>query len=176
MTKLPKAYQWLQFETAPRHLLKALELYGVQETIGTMHNPIIMGWAKELGIDKIYKSDEIPWCGLFMAIVIKRAEREPVDEFLRARSWANWGVNSPDPSLGDILVFVRSGGGHVGIYVGEDSKAYHVLGGNQGNAVSIVRIDKARCIAVRRPEYHTPPPNIRSITLAASGSFSSNEA
>ena len=26
-----------------------------------------------------------------------------------------------DPVLGDILVFHRAGGGHVGIYVGEDA-------------------------------------------------------
>lgn len=176
MARLPKAYAWLQTESAPRHLLKAMELYGTEEIIGTIHNPVIMGWARELNIQDIYKNDEIPWCGLFMAVVMKRADREPVKEFLRARAWETFGVNSPDPSLGDILVFKRSGGGHVGIYVGEDSKAYHVLGGNQGNAVSIVRIDKARCVAVRRPDYHTPPLNIRSITLASNGKLSSNEA
>ena len=35
--------------------------------------------------------------------------------------------------LGDILTFKRNGGGHVGLYVGEDKDCYHVLGGNQGN-------------------------------------------
>lgn len=174
--KLPKAYEWLAQESAPRHLLKALELYGVEETVGSRHNPVIIGWARELGIEKQYNADEIPWCGLFMAIVVKRAEREPIQGFLAARNWAKWGVNSPDPSLGDILVFQRSGGGHVGLYVGEDSKCYHVLGGNQGNQVSIVRIEKARCIAIRRPQYTTQPTNVRSITLSATGRVSSNEA
>jgi hypothetical protein len=39
-----------------------------------------------------------------------------------------------------VLVFERPGGGHVGYYFGEDATAYHVLGGNQGDAVTIARI------------------------------------
>jgi hypothetical protein len=50
-----------------------------------------------------------------------------------------------------VLVFQRPGGGHVGFYVGEDATAYHVLGGNQGDAVTIARIAKARCVARRWP-------------------------
>jgi hypothetical protein len=72
---LPKAYKWLAQEDGPRHLLKAVELFGVEETVGAKHNPVIMGWAKELGLDKVYKSDEIAWCGLFTAIAIHRAGR-----------------------------------------------------------------------------------------------------
>ena len=83
---------------------------------------------------------------------------------------------SPRASLGDVLVFVRRGGGHVGIYVGDDGTHYHVLGGNQGNAVSIIRIAKARCIAVRRFYRIAPPANVRPIRLAASGPVSTNEA
>ena len=51
-----------------------------------------------------------------------------------------------------MLVFTRPGGGHVGFYVGEDAAAYHILGGNQGDAVTIVRIVKSRYIARRWPE------------------------
>jgi hypothetical protein len=38
----------------------------------------------------------------------------------------------------------RSGGGHVAFAVGEDATHFHVLGGNQGARVSIMRIEKAR--------------------------------
>jgi len=44
--KIPKKYEWLQRETAPRHLLKALELYGTTEIVGQQSNPVIMGWAQ----------------------------------------------------------------------------------------------------------------------------------
>lgn len=174
--KLPKKYEWLAQEGAPRHLLKALELYGVTEIVGPKHNPIILEWAKEVGLASQYKSDEIPWCGLFIAVVMKRAERQVVEYPLGARNWVNFGVKSPSPMLGDVLVFSRTNGGHVGIYVGEDDKYFHVLGGNQGNAVSIVKILKSRLLDARRPPYHTPPLNIRKIFLNINGPISDNEA
>lgn len=172
---LPKAYQWLQQEPAPRHLLKAVELYGVTETVGNVNNPVIMGWAKELGLQNIYTADSIPWCGLFTAIIIQRAQRPVVSEPLRALSWNRFGVQVVDAMLGDILTFTRDGGGHVGIYVGEDNTAYHVLGGNQGDKVCVTRIAKKRLSQARRPEYTNRPTNIRKIILASNGTLSTNE-
>ncbi len=172
--KLPKKYLWLAYEGAPRHLVKALELYGVTEVVGVKHNPVILEWAKELGIN--YNSDEIPWCGLFVGICIKRANRQPVEGMLSSRNWVNFGVKSNTPMLGDILVFARKGGGHVGFYVGEDAKHFFVLGGNQGNQVNVVKIAKSRFLEARRPAYHTPPTNIRRIFLKIDGKASENEA
>lgn len=176
--KLPKNLEWLALEPAPRHLLKAVELYGTQETVGPKHNPVIMGWAKELGIQNTYANDEIPWCGLFAAIVMHRAGRPVPSGFLRALSWNQFGaaVDSSQAMLADVLTFTRKGGGHVGLYVGEDTTAYHVLGGNQGNKVSVVRIDKTRLSQVRRPLYNNIPENIRKIHLASNGTLSVNEA
>ena len=51
-----------------------------------------------------------------------------------------------------MLVFERDGGGHVGFYVGEDGTHYHVLGGNQDDAVSIAKIAKSRLVASRWPK------------------------
>ena len=134
----------------------------------------ILEWAKELGI-KDYTADSIPWCGLFMAIVIKRAGREPVDRPLWAQNWVKFGVVSHTPMLGDILVFGRDGGGHVGIYIGEDKNYYFVLGGNQGDQVNIVRILKSRLIEARRPAYRAQPANIRRVHLTINGDISTNE-
>jgi uncharacterized protein (TIGR02594 family) len=174
--KVPKAYQWLLQEEAPRHLLKAMELYGVTETVGSKHNPVIMGWAKEVGLEKVYVNDEIPWCGLFAAIVMHRAGRPVVKDPLWALNWNNFGVRVTTPMLGDVLTFTRQSGGHVGFYVGEDATAYHVLGGNQGNQVNVVRIAKSRLSQARRPQYTAQPANVRVITLAGNGSLSTNEA
>ena len=173
---LPQQYQWLTREESPRHLLKALELYGITESVGEKNNPIILEWAKELGIEKVYTADSIAWCGLFAAIIMKRAGREPVEKPLWALNWANFGVNVGKPMLADILTFKRNGGGHVGIYIAEDSAAYHVLGGNQGDKVSIVRIRKDRLHSARRPAYNNQPTNIRIVKVASSGSLSTNEA
>ncbi len=173
---LPKAYQWLAQEPAPRHLLKAVELYGVTETVGSKHNPVIMGWAKELGLEKVYTADSIPWCGLYAAIVIHRAVRPVVDQPLWALNWNNFGVRVTEPMLVDILTFTRKSGGHVGFYVGEDATAYHVLGGNQGNKVSVVRILKKRLVQARRPAYNSQPTNVRKIRLEPNGIISDNES
>lgn len=175
---LPKAYAWLAREPGPNMLAEALKLYGTRETSGPGNTPDIMAWARELGgsVARVYSADAIPWCGLFMAIVASRAGKPLPASPLWARAWATWGEKAPRAELGDVLVFVRKGGGHVGLYVGEDATAYHVLGGNQGDAVSITRIAKSRCIAARRLYAIGKPANVRRIRLSASGRLSTNEA
>lgn len=171
-------YEWLKKELAPRHLVEAVKLIGTKEVPGVKHNPAIMSWAKEVGIADIYQNDEMAWCGLFMAVTMLRAGREPLRRYsaIRAREWANFGVRADKAELADILVFARPGGGHVGYYVGEDALCYHVLGGNQSNSVNVTRIEKSRCVAIRRPAYNNKPANIRVIALAATGTVSTNEA
>jgi uncharacterized protein (TIGR02594 family) len=172
-------YDWLKSETAPKMIVEAMKHYGLKEVVGKQHNPTILGWAKELGLDKIYKDDETPWCGLFMAIVAKRAGKTvPMKSYdiLRALQWENFGNKVSVPMLGDVLVFKREGGGHVGLYVGEDEIAYHVLGGNQGNGVNVMRLSKSRMFKARRPAYSMIPMNVRIIRLASTGRLSKNEA
>lgn len=178
MTTLPPAYAWLAREPGPAMLREALALYGTAEKVGTANNPVILGWARELGLGQIYTADATPWCGLFVAVAAKRGSWSPVKNPLWARNWATWGTHVAEPSLGDVLVFSREGGaGHVGLYVGEDGGAYHVLGGNQGDRVSIVRVAKGRLIAARRAAWRVvQPANVRPIRLAAGGALSTDEA
>lgn len=178
MSKLPAQYAWLDKEPAPKMLLEALKLYGVVETKGAGNTPAIMAWAKALGGDvaKVFTADSIPWCGLFVAYVAMRAGKPVPASPLWALSWASWGTKAPAAQLGDVLVFKRDGGGHVGLYVGEDASAYHVLGGNQGDAVSITRIAKSRCVAARRLYLVGKPRNVRTVKLTAKGALSTNEA
>lgn len=172
---IPQQYTWLEEEKAPRMIVAALKLHGVQERAGPEDNPIILEWAKELRI-KGYTADSIPWCGLFMAIVAKRANKSIPAQPLWARDWLNWGKKSPIPQLGDALIFRRSAGGHVGIYIGEDKTCFHVLGGNQGDAVSIKRLDKARLLGARREYKIGAPDNVRIVALSEQGETSDNEA
>lgn len=176
--KTPKGYEWLgEIGTLPRMVQEALKLVGTVETPGTGNSPTIMGWAKETGLDKQgYSADSVPWCGLFMAVVAKRADKPAPAHPLWALNWAGFGTPQHQPCLGDVLTFVRNGGGHVALYIGEDQTAYHVLGGNQADAVSITRIDKKRLYRVARAPMRVPPPTIRPYVLAAAGALSRNEA
>lgn len=177
MTALPVQYAWLSKEPGPKMLLEALKLFGTVEGPGTKDNPTILAWAAEIGLAKTYSHDSIPWCGLFIGLVAKRAGKTPVDSPLWALSWADWGKPAAGgPMLGDILTFKRNGGGHVALYVGEDPNAFHCLGGNQSDKVCITRIARSRFYAARRPIYNVQPDNVRKVVLASNGKLSTNEA
>lgn len=171
------SYSFLQEEKSPKILVEAVKLIGTKEIVGKKHNQVILDWAKELELDKVYTADEIPWCGLFVAYCAHKAGVQVVDKPLWALNWANYGTKVTEPMLGDILTFKRDGGGHVGIYVGEDKDCYHVLGGNQGNSVSVSRILKSRLYQARRTKWKVAQPaNVRKVQLSAKGVISKNEA
>jgi len=177
MPPLPKTYAWLsRLDPLPRMISAALAEFGVRETAGAANTPQILQWAAQTGLASDYRADAIPWCGLFMAHVARVAGREVPPAPLWALSWARFGVEGGQPELGDVLVFMRQGGGHVGLYIGEDSRCYHVLGGNQGDRVCITRIAKERLYAVRQPPYVNKPRSAATYRLAATGEVSSNEA
>jgi uncharacterized protein (TIGR02594 family) len=174
---LPVQYRWLgEIEQPPRMIAEALKLYGTAEVSGARDNPTIIAWAAETGLRNIYTADSIPWCGLFMALVALRAGKSFPSSPLWALSWAKFGVEAGQPRLGDVLTFTRKGGGHVALYVGEDARAFHVLGGNQGDCVSITRVDKMRLYRARRPAYINMPASAQPHVLVASGGLSANEA
>lgn len=170
-------YKWISVESGPKLIVEARKLLGVKEVPGSGDNIEILKWAESLGLEKEYRKDDIPWCGLFVAYVCKMAGQKVVDKPLWARNWANFGTKETVAMLGDILVFVRDGGGHVGFYVGEDKLSYHVLGGNQSDMVCITRIRKERCVAIRRtPWKFAQPDNVRVVMLEPSGAISTNES
>lgn len=194
---IPEKYKWLNnIGTLPRMVAEGLQLLGTKEVVGKGSNKTIISWRDTLNQNGVkiigYGDDDIPWCGLFIAFLAflrRKIASEVVSSPLWARSWENYGTpvaslvrgalkfhDDLKASLGDILVFSRNGGGHVGIYIAEDKTSYHVLGGNQSNAVTITRILKSRCVAVRRPAYNSQPESVRPFVVAASGKISSNEA
>jgi uncharacterized protein (TIGR02594 family) len=177
--KLPEKYSWLEKEGAPKMLVEALRHYGTLEHKGKGSNPNILGWAKEVGVNGWYADDDIPWCGLFVGVVVKRAGYPIKSDLLSALSWAKFGEAVPKgrEMLWDILVFTRPGGGHVGFYVGENETAFLVYGGNQANAVGFTWIAKSRLFSARRPVYKVGEPNnVRKILLTETGELSQNES
>ncbi len=176
---LPEKYKWLNEEGAPKILVEALKHYGTLEIPGRGSNPNIMSWSKEVGVNGWYLDDDIPWCGLFVGVVVKRAGYRIKSDLLSALSWSKFGQEVPKgrEMLFDIMVFTRPGGGHVGFLVGENDKAFLIYGGNQKNAVGFAWIDKRRLFAARRPIYKVAEPaNVRKIYLTEAGELSLNEA
>lgn len=180
---IPAAYAWIDaLDPQPKIINEAMKLFGIHEGQGAVNNPVILEWAKEVGVQQVYTADSIPWCGLFAAVVVKRAGKVAPAGPLWALNWKNFGrpgekpLDPGQPGLGDVLVFVRPGGGHVGFYIGEDALAYHVLGGNTSDSVSIARIEKHRLYACRRWRYDNQPATVKPYILAAAGTISHNEA
>ncbi len=174
---LPNNYKWLLSEPGPKMLAEALKLYGTTEAPGEANNPVIVNWATEVGVRAVYRQDATAWCGLFMAVVAKRAGKPIPTDPLWALNWAKFGVKVSDGAeLGDVLVFKRTGGGHVALYVGEDDTCYHCLGGNQADMVNIVRKPKSRVYAIRRPAYINKPANVRKVILSNEGAIDNRES
>lgn len=175
--KLPEEYKWLTQVAVPNTIKHALSLYGTDELVGNSNNKVILDWAKECKIPN-YTADSIPWCGLFVAVVVLRASFQPVKNPLWARNWAEFGTRSFRPSLGDVMVFSRdNGSGHVGFYVAEDNDTFHILGGNQSNTVCITRIAKNRLLAARRPIWKiAKPDSVKPYFVTSTGAISTNEA
>jgi uncharacterized protein (TIGR02594 family) len=128
---------------------------GVREVPGPRHEPVIQSWLRKLG--STWKDDETPWCGTFVAACLQDAGQPIITQWASSRAWAKYGANLRPDRLapGAILIFWRGSPagwqGHVGFYAGEDATHYHVLGGNQSNAVNIQRIAKTRLLAARWP-------------------------
>ncbi len=159
--------------------LEAQRCIGVTEDTGPGSNPLIIGWGRRLGIS--YTDDEVPWCGLFAAHCIgltMPGEALPTNP-LGARAWSGFGVPCPVPQPAAVMVFWRkspaSGLGHVAFYVGEDANSYHILGGNQSNAVNVIRIARGRLVGARWPRG-APPPSGEQRIVMADGRLSVNEA
>lgn len=139
----------------------ASRFIGLKEVPGDEDNPGILAMLK---LDNAWPDhDEVPWCSGF-ANYCAWLLRLPRSKDLRARSWLNVGQVIPidDAIVGfDVVILKRGGGkqppasnttaqGHVGFFAGMDGNKVAVLGGNQGNAVSVAQFPISRVLGVRR--------------------------
>lgn len=179
VSKLPAQWQFLLKEPGPKMLLEALKLYGIKEYPGNANNPVIMDWVKfiekDTGEKLHYNTDSTPWCGLGMGYVACKAGKVPPLHILWARGWLEFGKKADIPMLGDVMVFKRGKGGHVGLYVGESKLSYWILGFNQNDSVCIKACAKNRFLGARR-QYKVIPPNVRKIMIDADGRAEGSEA
>jgi len=139
----------------------ALSFYGVKEAFGDgKSNPIIVSFFKDFA-DWII-DDSTPWCSSFINSIMASTGYEYSGK-MSARSWLDVGEVVKDPRVGDVVVFWRgsknSWQGHVAMFISysADKKYINVLGGNQGDAVSISAYETSRLLGFRRPKYIRVP-------------------
>lgn len=153
----------------------AREDIGLKEIPGAKTAPKILGWLQTLKV--WWTDDETPWCGIAMAAWMRAADIDPPKAFYRAKAWLDWGIKVDCPVVGAVVIFTRDGGGHVGLIVGKDQRGrLLVLGGNQGNAVSVVPFDMARVDGYRFPPGQQHQFKSWLHTYASADASSTNEA
>lgn len=134
-------------------LSTALSQYGVKEISGAKDHPQIINYFTSMGFNKTKFKDETAWCSAFANWVAKQAGYEYTNK-LTARSWLTVGQSTEKPQTGDVVVLWRespnSWKGHVGFLVKQSKRYVYLLGGNQGNSVSIKAYPKNRVLDYRK--------------------------
>ncbi len=138
----------------PPWMAVALAEIGIAETPGEANNPRIIEYHSATSLKST--ADFVPWCSAFMCWVMECAEI-PSTRSAAARSWAGWGVRIEKPRFGCVVVMERgtySWQGHVGFVLDADAANVYVLGGNQGDRVSVRKFLRSTVISYRWPPDH----------------------
>lgn len=129
---------------------------GVKEAPGPADNPAVVRYWEDAGIaDVAMGQDEVPWCAAFVGAMLARA-RLPGSGAANARSYEKWGRGLLTPCLGCVVIISRppvTWQGHVAFYLATDraTRRVRLLGGNQGDAVTIADFNLDRVVAYRWP-------------------------
>lgn len=128
---------------------------GTKETKGKDSNPAILEFFKLAGHDDI-DNEETAWCAAFVGAMLKLSgyPLPPTATNLMARSYLKYGKPLAEPVVGAICITPRgksSWQGHVGFVVGWSDTHIELLGGNQSNAVSIIKVSRETVLGYRMP-------------------------
>jgi len=138
----------------------ATRFLGLREMPGTVSNPQVLAMLRT--VDPSVAGDETPWCSAFVNYIAWLLDMKR-SKSLAARSWLNVGeAVDPDKAWQGFHVVILSRGvgqqpgphvlkapGHVGFFAGWDASSVRVLGGNQGDAVTIAPFPKSRILGIR---------------------------
>lgn len=162
--------------TIPKHMEIAMKYLGVKETPGKASNPVVEEMFALAGFKGL--KDDVPWCAAFVAAMLKKAglpnEVEPKMR-LWAASYARCGVAVKSPVWGAIGVKTRNGGGHVGFVVAANADRVWLLGGNQGDKVSVASFPRKDFIAYRLPTG-VDPKGLPKLPTSAAGAANPSQA
>lgn len=128
---------------------------GVQEIVGPQHNQAVIDYWKSGRIPLDVRSDETAWCAALVCAAIELAGYRSTRSG-RARSYLEDRKNmiDCDERIGAIAVFSSPAGaafGHVGLIESVGDTAIYVVGGNQGNQVSVAPFKRSRLLRVCWP-------------------------
>lgn len=154
----------------PLWMQVARSLKGQREIRGSRHNPLILRMWEQLKLP--FRDDETSWCAGYVGYCLEEAGVRSTRS-AAARSYEKWGVKLDERTapVGAVIVFWRGSPkgwqGHVGFLVGWDQRGRPlVLGGNQGDTVSIKPFDRARMVGLYWPQGipvpQRPAPVVRS--------------
>ena len=159
MTDLTASPAWFRW---------GLNELGIREIPGKTNNGRIMAYRKLAKTPFSGDEDRVPWCSIFANAALEQTGLRGTRSAL-ARSFLDWGQQLEKPALGAVVVLSSARGtwsGHVGFYRGETPDEVYLLGGNQGDAVSIAPFDKARIVGIRWPGS-VRVPQLGAIKIAA---------
>lgn len=137
----------------PAWLVHARSWIGTSERRGRAADPGILAFYRDAGHPEI-SDDSVAWCAAFAGACLARSGIVPTGS-LRARSYLDWGRPLDVPRRGAIAVLSRGSSpalGHVGFLIEARSDKVLILGGNQGDKVSIAAFPRSRVLSYRWPE------------------------
>lgn len=140
--------------------LLASRFIGTKEIVGSIHNPQVLAMLRI--VDPSVNDDETAWCSAFVNYIAFLTGCS-MSKSLSARSWLRVGTNVPwqMAQMGFHVVVLQRGSGpqpgadvlaapgHVGFFVAFEGDDVVVLGGNQGNSVSLSKFPKSRILGIR---------------------------
>lgn len=131
--------------------LTALKEYGTKGITGSGESTAVLNYFSEIGHGWV-KDDDTAWCAAFVNWCLKQTGTKYPGSLL-ARSFLNYGDETRNPLMGDIVVLWRvsreSIFGHVGFFVSETADTIFMLGGNQTNQVNITEYPKSKVLGYR---------------------------
>lgn len=146
--------------TEPRWLSEARKYIGTSEIPGSKNNPVLMRILDLADGIKDGKTigafdDDEAWCAKYVSAVLELVKIRSARSAW-AQMYKTYAQELKAPAVGAIVVFWRekptSTKGHVGFVVGRDKNDnLMVLGGNQGDEVSVKPFAPHRVLAYRWP-------------------------
>ena len=126
----------------------ALAELGTTEIPGPQDNPRIVEYHSATTLKAT--DDETPWCAAFVNWCLEKAGYKGTGS-AAAVTFKEWAAKAHNLSPGAVVVFKRPGGHHVGFLYACEGDDLFILGGNQGNRVSIARFPASAALAFRWP-------------------------
>jgi len=153
----------------PPMLYEGLHQYGLEEVPGPGSNPVINAMfdavAQATGEASLAeKSDDDPWCSLYLAFTALQAHQQLPVHCLWAFGWLRLPGGTPVPisqaRMGDLAIYGRDewdktlGHGHIVVRLEQYASGWgfiHGLGGNQTNGVNVQPKNMKNLVGVIRP-------------------------